>query len=359
VSRKLSQTLGKRRKGSMSSLASIQTQFTAYDPATVEQTEIKAVLAVYINADPQIPDDECICDLREDLLPPSLLYSGKSVPSATILHRLLRDYLQLKGMVYTQSTESTRITYGLVTMLYESESDCDTALALLRSAQLSTSDNATNAYSSEPSNKIAHSMATRFKAEQKFAGKLGEELSEYISNNKDAANDYNLSAKQKLDYMHRVLDGKAKRFYREKILLSCATFAEATGMMQEEFNSLPRQSRVRKLLQKLRISTIVGNRRCSVTEVLKNLREIITKLTPQGPRTHSSEEGKVEYLYKAVVGATWAKSVLSSSQSASPPWDFQTLYAALDAAWLQEQEEVEPRQFDGKMHGRSETTVDR
>jgi Zinc knuckle len=67
----------------------------------------------------------------------------------------------------------------------------------------------------------------------------------------------------------------------------------------------------------------------------------------------------VEYLYKAVVGATWAKSVLSSSQSASPPWDFQTLYAALDAAWLQEQEEVEPRQFDGKMHGRSETTVDR
>jgi hypothetical protein len=34
----------------MSSLASIQTQFAAYDPATVEQTEIKAALAVYINA---------------------------------------------------------------------------------------------------------------------------------------------------------------------------------------------------------------------------------------------------------------------------------------------------------------------
>jgi hypothetical protein len=35
------------------------------------------------------------------------------------------------------------------------------------------------------------------------------------------------------------------------------------------------------------------------------------------------------------------------------------LYAALDAAWLQEQEEVEARQFDGKVHGRSEATVER
>jgi hypothetical protein len=43
--------------------------------------------------------------------------------------------------------------------------------------------------------------------------------------------------------MFHVLDGEAKIFYREKILSSCATFAEATGIMQEEFNSLTRQSR--------------------------------------------------------------------------------------------------------------------
>jgi hypothetical protein len=55
-------------------------------------------------------------------------------------------------------------------------------------------------------------MATRFKADQKFTGKLGEDLTKYISNYMDAANDYNLSAKQKLDYMHHVLDGEAKKF---------------------------------------------------------------------------------------------------------------------------------------------------
>jgi Zinc knuckle len=35
------------------------------------------------------------------------------------------------------------------------------------------------------------------------------------------------------------------------------------------------------------------------------------------------------------------------------------LYVALDAAWLQEQEEVEARQFDGKVHGCSENMVER
>jgi hypothetical protein len=78
---------GQKEKGNMSSPATIQTQFASYDTATVEQTVIKAVLAVYINAEPQYPDNECISGLREDL-PPSLLYSGKAGSGATILHRL-------------------------------------------------------------------------------------------------------------------------------------------------------------------------------------------------------------------------------------------------------------------------------
>jgi hypothetical protein len=106
-------------------------------------------------------------------------------------------------------------------------------------------------------------------------------------------------------------------------------------MMKEEFNSLTRQNRVRKNLQKLIISTVVENIRSSVTEALEELRGHITKLTPQGPRTHRSVQGKLEYLYKAVLSATWAKSALSRSQSASPPLTFQTLNAAIDAAWLQ------------------------
>jgi phage-related protein len=108
-------------------------------------------------------------------------------------------------------------------MLYNSQSDRTAALTLLRNAA-STSVDATspnvgdgndNSHS-EPASKIAHSMATRFKIEQKFTGKLGEDLTEYISNYMDAANDYNLTNQQKMDFMHHLLDGEAKRFYREK-----------------------------------------------------------------------------------------------------------------------------------------------
>jgi hypothetical protein len=81
-------------------------------------------------------------------------------------------------------------------------------------------------------------MAIRFKAGQKFTGKLGEDLTEHIKNYMDAASDYNLSPQQKLDYMHHLFEGEAKRFYRSNIASSCGTFAEATSMMQGEFNRL-------------------------------------------------------------------------------------------------------------------------
>jgi hypothetical protein len=42
----------------------------------------------------------------------------------------------------------------------------------------------------------------------------------------------------------------------------------------------------------------------------------------------------------------WAKNPLSSAQSSSPRWGFQKLYAALDAAWMQEQEEADARRGD-------------
>jgi hypothetical protein len=81
-----------------------------------------------------------------------------------------------------------------------------------------------------------------------------------------------------MDFMHHLLDGEAKRFYRENVLSSCTNFAEATAVMLAELNSLTRQNRVCKHLQKLRLVTIVKKKNCTVTEGLEELRKIITKL---------------------------------------------------------------------------------
>ena len=116
--------------------------------------------------------------------------------------------------------------------------------------------------------------------------------------------------------------------------------------MQDEYNSIIRQNRIGKYLQSLRIQSLVHAKKLNTAEALEVLREIITRFAPQGPRTHCSEEDKVEYLCKDVVGAPCAKSALASSQSTSNSWDFQHLYTALDAACLQDKEEQEGRRKD-------------
>ena len=75
---------------------------------------------------------------------------------------------------------------------------------------------------------------------------------------------------------------------------------------------------------------------CSVLEALEEIRETITKYTPQGPRNHQSDLDRVEYLHDAAIGSEWAKSALTQSAASTPAWTFQQLYTALDAAWIHE-----------------------
>jgi hypothetical protein len=102
----------------------------------------------------------------------------------------------------------------------------------------------------------------------------------------------------------------------------------------KELKSLARQTRARKHLHKLLLGEIMSRKICSVAEGLE-LREIITKLAPKGPNAHCSDEAKVEYLYHAVMGASWAKASMCDSQSSNSPWNFQQLYYSLDASCVQ------------------------
>ena len=47
-----------------------------------------------------------------------------------------------------------------------------------------------------------------------------------------------------------------------------------------------------------------------------------------------------------MIGTEWAKPVLTQSIASTPPWNFQQMYTALDAAWLQEQKQTESRKRD-------------
>ena len=193
---------------------------------------------------------------------------------------------------------------------------------------------------------MAHNIASRFKREERYSGKIGENINEVIDNYCHAADDYNLNEDQKLRYFHNIFDGEAKRFYCTSIAGTQASFDAAVQRMLQEFNSITRQNRVRKLLQNLRLSHFLKTKNGSVSEGLEELRETITGYTPQGPKTRRSDPDKTEYLHDALIGTEWAKPVLTQSLAFTPPWTFQQMYTALDAAWLQEQKQNESRKRD-------------
>jgi hypothetical protein len=73
----------------MSSLASIRSQLEAYEPATNVQIGIMSAMRMFINAEPQLSNAECVSGLREDL-PPTVLYSPDALQGPETLHCLLR-----------------------------------------------------------------------------------------------------------------------------------------------------------------------------------------------------------------------------------------------------------------------------
>lgn len=192
----------------------------------------------------------------------------------------------------------------------------------------------------------AHSMGTRWTKEDKFSGKLVEDLNEAINFYTDATNDYELFRGQKLKYFHNVFNGEARSFYCPRVETNAHSFAEASYMMRDKRNSVVRQNRVRKLLQSLRLKKIIDKKNRSVTEALKELREAMTKFSSQVPRVYRTEKAKVEYMYYAVIGNKRAGNALSKAMSAPEP-SFQQLYADLDSTWLREQQKIEGRRRDG------------
>ena len=100
---------------------------------------------------------------------------------------------------------------------------------------------------------------------------------------------------------NNIFDCEAKRVSRENIKGSIASFGDACAILRTKFHSVTWENRVRKLLQILRLESIMQTKHCSIPEALEEMRDTITKNTPQGPRNHQSDLNPEEYLHDAFV----------------------------------------------------------
>lgn len=277
-----------------------------------------------------------------ELLPPAVLFSP-SLVALPYLHRDLRNWLNARGANLEQHP-SHRIKMTLATALYPEAEERSVATEMASEVEaagrrsrvagvqhesaLSTATSA--AASGASADRAAHNVAMRFRDQAaKFSGNLGESWNEYVAEYQQVARDYELTASQKLQYLHNLLRGDAKRFFLDRVHGTAATFAQAVDMVSAEYNSIVRQDRVKNYLSGLRLSSFVKDG-TDVTAALEKTYKTISKLAPQVPRSHHGESYKVEFLRNAVVGNAWATEPLS--RIATHRLTFQQLYGELEAA---------------------------
>ena len=190
----------------MTSINSLRTQLTNDTSISPFQINVRATILMHLATDPQPENEVLITHLREDL-PVEVLYDQEIIRGPSTLYRVLRDYLVFNGLQYAQHEGSNRIVMGLLGILYESEADkkkaydavmnCPTSASVAETsagAMASTVRGAANPELRNGGNishasshldtemrRIAHHIAQRFKSDEKFSGKLGEDLNEAIT----------------------------------------------------------------------------------------------------------------------------------------------------------------------------------
>lgn len=92
-------------------------QLKSFNPLSNAQKEIKALLKLHFNAEPQRANEKILEDVKQDLSL-HLLYSDEKIKEPIILFRILTDHLVLNGCRYTSDPENNKIMYGLVQCIF-------------------------------------------------------------------------------------------------------------------------------------------------------------------------------------------------------------------------------------------------
>ncbi|CDF36767.1 unnamed protein product [Chondrus crispus] len=280
-----------------------------------------------------------------DMFPPASLFR-QEICDLPAVHIELRNFLDAKGANLAQHS-SHRVVMTLAHGLYEETEDTQAAIEMAREiiaagrrqrphAPSSSSHGEqspvprTSGSFSTPTEKVAHNVAMRMKEkEKKFSGDLGESWMEYVDDYLQISRDYNLSPPQRLQFLHNLLRGDAKRYYLDKIDGYATSFQQAIQMLEEEYNSPVRQTRVKNYLNSLRVTVFAAEGKEMSAALALTYKSIII-FSRQGPRSHQGDAHKVEFLRNAVVGMPWSSEPLS--RVATHQLTFQQLYSELEAA---------------------------
>lgn len=106
-----------------------------------------------------------------------------------------------------------------------------------------------------------------------------------MSDYQQVARDCNMTATQKLMFMHNKFRGDSKCLYINSVSPAVQGFEHAVELFGNEYNSIVRQSRVKNILNTRRLQSQLGEDG-DEGEALKKIYNTITNLSPQVPMSH-------------------------------------------------------------------------
>lgn len=280
-----------------------------------------------------------------EMFPPAHLFCKEIADMASVWMEL-RAFLDARGAPLQQHS-SRRVILTLAHGLYQESEDRNAAIDIANDIvsagrrrrqdisqgttsqrQSSEQSQAQQANSSEE--RVAHNVAMRLRDnDKKFSGDIGECWMEFVDEYQQIARDYKLTATQKLQYLHNILSKDASRFYLDRVAHYATTFQQAVEMIDQEYNSIVRQTRVKNYLNNLRVSDFEANGD-EISVALMKVYKAILKLSRQVPVSHRGDAHRIEFLRRSVVGYNWSHEPLS--RVATHNLSFQQVYGELEAA---------------------------
>lgn len=247
--------------------------------------------------DPELSSENFRCQIAE-MFSPAHLFCKEIADMASIWMEL-RSFLDARGASLQQHS-SRRILLTLAHGLYPEAEDRNAAVDIANdivfagrrrrqdTSQGSPSQQQTSESSRErqphlSEERVAHNVAMRLKDnEKKFSGDIGKCWMECVDEYQQITRDYKLTPSQKLQYLHNILSKDASRFYLDRVSHYVTTFQQAVEMIDHEYNSIVRQTRVKNYLNNLRVSEFESNGN-EISVALAKVYKTILKLSRQVP----------------------------------------------------------------------------
>ena len=217
-----------------------------------------------------------------ELYPPAALFSTSIQALPAIYPAILNCFNENSAALTPHSSRNIKMT--LATQIYTEKEDKEAATEILKgiiaanrrrnntkSTAVSTVVSTEAPSSTAIASKVARNLAMRFRSD-KFTGDIGESWNEYVREYQQVARDYGLGNQEKLQYLHSIIEGTAKRFYLNTALPHVNSYAHAVDLIGKEYNSLNRQTRIKNVL------SVVSSNACVIGRFNKTIERYFSEV---------------------------------------------------------------------------------